>query len=33
LKEFLWVIVIAAVAVAAFFVYRARRGAPADTAP
>jgi hypothetical protein len=33
LKEVLWVIVIAAVAVAAFLVYRARRGAPADTAP
>jgi hypothetical protein len=28
LKEFLWVLVIAAVAVAAFLVYRARRGAP-----
>jgi len=30
LKEFLWVLVIAAVAVAAFLVYRARRGAPSD---
>ena len=30
LKGFLWVIVIAAVAVAAFLVYRARRGAPSD---
>jgi hypothetical protein len=33
LKGFLWVIVIAAVAVAAFLLYRARRGAPADPSP
>jgi hypothetical protein len=32
-KGFLWVIAIIAVAVAAFLVYRARRGAPAGTAP
>ncbi len=30
LQEFLWVIVIAAVAVAAFLVYRSRRGGSAD---